>query len=274
MCAALWSLENHPSPKRRWSLARQVQAIAEAGFDGVAAIATPALTPLLQAHGLRIMGRFDTGTAQGAKERVAAQLAGGAELINVQLGDHDMPPARAAKVAVALVKAGQAQGAQVHIETHRDTATETPEKYEEIARLYRQATGEILPTTWDHSHFAVSKHLLAPSFVPRLLCYRRLIQASRIFHCRPFNSQHCQVPVTNGRGRLTPEFDDYLAFAEELFVVWLEGPRPGEELWVCPEMGASVGYHLSGHPPVWPDTLRCRKELLGAWRRACARALK
>jgi len=217
------------------------------------------------------MGRFDTGTARGAREQVAAQLAGGARLINVQLGDHDTPPERAARVAVALVQAGRAQGARVHIETHRDTATETPEKYAAIARLYREATGETLPTTWDHSHFAVSKHLLAPSFVPRLLRYRPEIQRSQIFHCRPFNSQHCQVPVTNGRGRLTPEFQDYLAFAEELFLLWLRGPRPGGELWVCPEMGSSVGYHLSIHPAVWPDTLRCRDELLRAWRRATGR---
>jgi hypothetical protein len=272
MCAALWSLEQHPHPRRPWPLPRQVQAVAEAGFDGIAGVASPELRPWLERHGLVIMGRFDTGTARGARARVAEQRAGGARLINVQLGDHDTPPEQAARVAVALVRAGRAQGAEVHIETHRDTATETPEKFAEIAQRYHEETGELLPTTWDHSHFAVSKHLLAPSFVPRLLGHRALIQHSRIFHCRPFNSQHCQVPVTNGRGRLTPEFRDYLAFAEELFLLWLDGPRPGGELWVCPEMGASVGYHLSVHPPVWPDTLRCRQELLGAWRRALGRA--
>jgi hypothetical protein len=252
-------------------LARQIAAIAEAGFDGVSAIATAPLIPLLRQHGLQIMGRFDTGTARGARQLVAEQRAAGAELINVQLGNHDTPPTEAARVAVALVRAGERQGTRVHIETHRDTATETPEKYVEIARLYREETGEEMPTTWDHSHFAVSKHLLAPSFVPRLLQYRDSIQRSQIFHCRPFNSQHCQVPVTNGRGRLTPEVRDYLTFVEELFLLWLEGPRPGNELWVCPEMGASVGYHLSGHPPVWPDTLRLRDELWAAWRRALRR---
>ena len=272
MCATPWSLETHPTPGRRWPLSRQIAAIAEAGFDGVSAIATTPLIPLLRQHGLQLMGRFDTGTARGARQLVAGQRAAGAELINVQLGNHDTPPAAAARVAVALVRAGERQGARVHIETHRDTATETPEKYVEIARLYRQETGEEMPTTWDHSHFAVSKHLLAPAFVPRLLQYRKSIQRSQIFHCRPFNSQHCQVPVTNGRGRLTPECRDYLGFTEELFLLWLQGPRPRNTLWVCPEMGASVGYHLSVHPPVWPDTLRLRDELLRAWRRALDRA--
>lgn len=271
-CATLWSLERHPSDARPWTLERKVAAIAAAGFDGVSDAPSPALAPLLRKHGLEVMGRLDTGTARGVRSRLAAQVTAGARLINVQLGDHDTPPARAAAVAVELVRVGRAVGAEVHIETHRDTATETPEKYAEIARRYRAATGELLPTTWDHSHFAVSKHLLAPSFVPRLLRDRALIQHSRIFHCRPFNSQHCQVPVTNGRGRLTPEFKDYLAFVEELFLVWLQGPRPGDELWVCPELGSSVGYHLSVHPPVWPDTLRCQKELDGAWSRALRRA--
>jgi hypothetical protein len=272
MCATPWSLEYHSTPARRWPLERQIEAIADAGFDGVSAAATADLVPHLQRYGLAIMGRIDTGTIRGVRERLAAQRAAGARLINVQLADHDTPPSTAARLAVALVRQARREGVSLHIETHRDTATETPEKYEEIARLYRQATDEWLPTTWDHSHFAVSKHLLAPDFGPRLLLrYRSLIQRSQIVHCRPFNSQHCQVPVTNGRGRLTPEFQEYLAFAEELFLLWLQGPRPGGELWVCPELGTSVGYHVSTNPPVWPDTVRCRKELLGAWRRALIR---
>ncbi|MEY2882184.1 MAG: hypothetical protein RLZZ15_4564, partial [Verrucomicrobiota bacterium] len=125
--------------------------------------------------------------------------------------------------------------------------------------------------TWDHSHFAVSKHMMPADYSARLLVWPKLIQASQMFHLRPFNSQHCQVPVTNGRGALTPEFRDYLVFVEDLFACWLAGPRPGGELWVCPELGLSHGYHVSTNPPVWPDAIRARKEMLGAWRRALAR---
>ena len=156
----------------------------------------------------------------------------------------------------------------MHFETHRDTATETPEKFEEIARRFRRITGELLPVTWDHSHFAVMKHLLPPDYSRRLLAWPELIQHSQLFHLRPFNSQHCQVPVTNGHGALTPEFRDYLGFVEDLFACWLAGPRPGGELWACPELGMSHGYHVSTDPHAWPDAVRARKELLGAWRRA------
>jgi hypothetical protein len=80
------------------------------------------------------------------------------------------------------------------------------------------------------------------------------------------------VPVTNGRGALTPEFGDYIAFVEDLFACWLAGPRPGGELRVCPELGMSHGYHVSTEPHAWPDAVRARPEILGAWRRALRRA--
>jgi hypothetical protein len=76
------------------------------------------------------------------------------------------------------------------------------------------------------------------------------------------------VPVTNGRGQLTPEFDDYLRFVEDLFALWLSGPQPGGEVWVCPELGMSHGYHVSVHPHAWPDAIRARTEMMGAWNRA------
>jgi hypothetical protein len=156
----------------------------------------------------------------------------------------------------------------VHIETHRDTATETPEKFEEIARLFQRATGKLMPVTWDHSHFAVSKHVLPADYAGRLLAWPKLIQRSSLFHLRPFNSQHCQIPVTNGRGQLTPEFKDYLAFVEQLFALWLRGPQPRGDLWVCPELGTSHGYHVSVNPTPWPDAIRARREYARAWQRA------
>lgn len=271
-CAAMWSLEGHPSPRREWSLERKLDAIQEAGFDGVCGYVSPAMSEGAKARGLELMSGFDCGDLAVAQRRLLEQKALGAHFINIQLLDHDTPPAKAAAMAVKLLRFSRRQGLGVHIEVHRDTATETPEKFDEIIRLYRRATGEVMPVTWDHSHFAVSKHMLPRDYSARLLVWPKLIQASQMFHCRPFNSQHCQVPVTNGRGRLTPEFVDYIAFVEDLFALWLQGPRPGNELWVCPELGTSVGYNVSTNPPVWPDAIRCRKEILRAWRRSLARA--
>jgi hypothetical protein len=125
-----------------------------------------------------------------------------------------------------------------------------------------------MPVTWDHSHFAVSKHMMPPDYSRRLLAWPRLIQHSQMLHLRPFNSQHLQIPVTNGRGKLTPEFLDYRGFVEDLFAMWLAGPQPGGELWVCPELGMSHGYQVSINPHAWPDAIRARTEIMGAWSRA------
>ncbi len=274
LCAHTWSMIGWPTPRREWSIERKLTAIHAAGFDGVAAYITPQIKAGAERRGLKLLSSFDCGDLQAARPRLEEQRALGVHFINIQLLNHDTPPAPAAVMAVRLIRLSRRLGLGVHIETHRDTSTETPEKFTAITRLYRRATGETMPVTWDHSHFAVSKHILPKDYAARLLQWPREIQHSQLFHLRPFNSQHCQVPVIDGRGRLTPEFADYLAFVEELFVLWLRGPRPGGELWACPEMGMSHGYHVSTNPPVWPDVIRSRTELLSAWARALHRAGK
>jgi len=261
----------YPDLRSEWTIGRKLAAIKAAGFDGVCAYISPEIAAGAKRLNLEMMSSFDCGNLKVIRERLVAQRDLGVRFINIQLLDHDTPPVRSAAMAVPLIRMARKLGLAVHIEAHRDTATETPEKFTELARLYRRATGEMLPVTWDHSHFAVSKHVMPAAYSARLLAWPALIQHSQIFHLRPFNSQHCQVPVTNGRGRLSPEFRDYLAFVGELFMLWLRGPRPGGELWVCPEMGMTHGYHLSTNPPVWPDVIRARKELVSAWMQALRR---
>jgi hypothetical protein len=251
-----------------------MQAMQEAGFDGIGAIVNPEIKALADRFNLRLMGGFDGSNLKQARASIIAQRDLGVHYMNVQLLDHDTPPAKAAALAVKLIALSDELGVGVHIETHRDTATETPEKYTEIARLFQKATGRLMPTTWDHSHLAVSKHVQPKDYSTRLLAWPKLIQHSHMFHLRPFNGQHCQVPVTNGRGRLTPEFIDYLAFVEDLFVLWLQGPAPRGELWVCPELGISHGYQLSVCPPAWPDVVRARQEYEVVWQRALRRSRK
>lgn len=273
-CATPWSMMQYPSPRKEWSLERKMQEMKAAGFDGIAAVVNPEIQAIAQRLGLVMMGGFDGSKVSTARKQIITQRDLGVHYMNVQLLDHDTPPAVAAKLAVKLIEMSDELGVGVHVETHRDTATETPEKFEEIARLFQRATGRLMPVTWDHSHFAVSKHILPQFYSARLLAWPKLIQHSSLFHLRPFNSQHCQIPVTNGRGQLTPEFKDYLAFVEDLFTLWLQGPKPRGELWTCPELGMSHGYHVSTNPHPWPDAIRARQEYAGAWQRALKRAAK
>jgi len=261
----------YPSVKREWVPGKKLRAIKAAGFDGVVALFDSEWKAGADRLGLAAVSGFDCRTAADAMPRLRTQRDLGVKLINIQLMDHDTPPAIAAGQAIKLVRAGRKMDLQVHIEVHRDTATETPEKFDEIARIYQQKTGELIPVTWDHSHFAVVKHVLPKDYSARLLVWPKLIQHSQLFHLRPFNSQHCQVPILSRAGRLTPEFKDYLGFVEDLFRLWLQGPRPGNALWVCPEMGMSHGYHLSLDPLPWPGVVRARAEFASAWRRALKR---
>lgn len=270
-CATPWGMMHYPSAKKEWSLERKIRAIKAAGFDGVAAIPDEMVAKLCRELGLELMGGMDGSNVAKARKEMIRQRDLGAIYLNVQLLDHDTALPKAAKTAAALVQAGDEVGVKVHIETHRDTSTETPEKYEEIARLFKKQTGRLMPTTWDHSHLAVIKHLQPADYAKRLLVWPKLIQASNMFHLRPFNGQHCQVPVTNGKGKLTPEFLDYLAFVEELFVCWLKGPRPNGVLWTCPELGCSHGYHVSTWPHPWKDAQVAHGHYAKAWKRALKR---
>jgi hypothetical protein len=271
--ANLWTLVGHPSPRREWSLARKVRAVAEAGFDGVTTRGSKELAGLLRQHRLRFMGACSTSDPREFRPLLAAQRAAGAEAVNVQLGDDFTLTDQALRWTRALMTEARRQKIYTAIEIHRDTATETPEKTYALADAYRAVTGEILPITWDHSHLAVVKHLKPFLFSEVLLRRPELIQAARLFHLRPFNGQHAQVPVINSRGRLTPEFRAWLLFAEELFKLWLAGPRPGGEMWVCPEIGPRGihGYNLSVMEPSWAQAVICRRELRKAWKRAGGR---
>lgn len=270
--ANLWTLDAHPTPRREWSPARKFAAIADAGFDAVTARAHADFPALLARHGLRFNGFFSSSDAREFPALIRAQVEAGAENINVQLGDEFTPAVEANALTRRLLREAKRQNIYTAIEVHRDTITETPEKLYALADTYHRAAREVLPLTWDHSHLAVVKHLKPAGFTPFLLARPGLIQAARLFHCRPFNGQHAQVPVFDARRRLTPEFRAWLAFAEDLFRCWLAGPRPGNELWVCPEIGpvGIHGYNLSTMPSSWEQAIVCRRELARLWRKLTA----
>ena len=60
------------------------------------------------------------------------------------------------------------------------------------------------------------KHLAPDNFAGRLLVRPDLIQRAQQYHFRPFNGHHVQIPITDGRGNLTREFQEWLPFAETL----------------------------------------------------------
>ena len=272
----LWSLVGHPNPKKEWSLERKIKAVADAGFDGITTALTPEHRRLAEKYGLKdLLGFVSTssGDPKQFEAAIRAQKEAGAVQINVQMDDHDTPPAVAAKHWIQMVRAGEKVGGVVlSLEVHRDCCTETPEKTYEIAERYYKATGQMIKINFDFSHFAVVKHLAPSNYAERLLDHPDLVQNSDQSHCRPFNGHHCQVPVTE-KGQLTPEVKAYLKFIEALFSCWKSAKQNQDRtLYVCPEMGpaheSGGGYNITGLSPSWSDAAILRGELDKAWKKA------
>jgi hypothetical protein len=268
--ANLWTLQQHPSREREWSLRDKLSAIRDAGFDGVCWAPSRELCEAAQELDLIFIG----GMASGQKAEFPGLLhelrKGGALHVNVQLGSDDMDSSEALDLTIALMREGESLGLLPAIEFHRGTCTETPEKAYALADRYEEATGKRLRISWDFSHFGVVKHLLAGQFAERLLVRRELIQHAQQFHFRPFNGHHVQVPITGADGELTQEVRDWLPFAEAILGCWLEGNNDKErEIFICPELGpVQGGYALSTFPQIWSDAKVLRGEIDQMWRKA------
>ena len=137
--------------------------------------------------------------------------------------------------------------------------------HERLRLKFEKAEKKPLKMTWDFSHPAVIKHL-SPPYWDRLAERVDLIQLAQQFHFRPFNGHHCQIPALGHDGAFTPEFLDWLPFAEQVIQVWLEAATPGREMFVCPEQGAP-GYALSVFPDRWKDVQTIRDEVDKIWQK-------
>jgi hypothetical protein len=266
--ANLWSLREYPTAERPWSADQQLDAIKAAGFDGITGRITPELGTAAQKRNLVILGYVSSSDPQEFKSLLEIQKMCGAKHVNVQLGDHDTLTEAALALTLELFAAAEQLGhLELSIEVHRDTCTETPEKTYALADSYYNATGQLLPITWDFSHFAVVKHLGASDFSRRLLLRPELVQHSCQFHFRPFNGHHCQIPVTQPDGSLSREFQEWLPFVKDTIRLWLDGNKDTDrELFIVPEMGpVSSGYNLQQLPNSWEDAIRLRPILETVW---------
>ncbi|MBS0661653.1 MAG: xylose isomerase [Verrucomicrobia bacterium] len=262
--ATLWSLRQYPTAAAEWSWARKFAAIRRAGFDGVFA---PPLPVLADRGRLRYLAVTSLGVGDSGEEAFRSARALGAVAMDVQLGDYDTPPAAAGALARRIAATARRHRLPFAIETHRDTFTETPEATLALARGYRRRTGKTLPLCLDHSHFAVVRHLPPGQLWPRLKEPAELLRAARQFHLRPFNGHHCQLPALTPKGGRTPEYRDWLAYAEGL-LAHERARRTAAPLLVVVELGhAAPAYGLSCFPDTWRDAVAVARDLRRIWRR-------
>lgn len=272
ICGSFWSMGNYPSPENPFSVEQKVEAIQAAGFDAFTGRSNldnqKQLKRLVQESGLRFGGAFDADCREQIVERIALQLEVDNGPINCQLCDHDTPVEEGIELAITLMEEAERQHADVYLEMHRDTCTETPEKMYAIIDGYEKATGKKPKVNFDYSHSAIVKHLNPKDYTERLLIRPDLQQMGNLWHMRPFNGHHCQIPITDGKGSLSPEFEDIKPFILDVLKCWLSGPRPNNELWVVPELGPYKGYGLSCFPPIWEDAIVLGNQIRELWNEA------
>jgi hypothetical protein len=268
----LWTLIEHPSKETEWSLNEKLDAICAAGSDGVCWAPSRELHEGALQRGLIFVGGMASGDVMAFPSILHELRRYGAHHVNVQLAADNVLAPEAFNLAVQLIREADRLGLKAAIETHRGTCTETPEKLFALADAYANETGQLLPASWDFSHFAVVKHLVAENFAERLLIRSDLIQNAQQFHFRPFNSHHVQVPITDSGGRLTREVLEWLPFAESVLTCWLTANLTTDrEIFICPELGPLAGgYALSTFPSSWEDTLRLREEIDRLWSKVIA----
>jgi len=266
--ANLWSLREYPTAEQPWSIDQQLDAVKAAGFHGVTGRITTATGTAARERGLIIVGYISSSDPEEFGRLLEIQKSAGARHINVQLGDHDTLTEAALQLTLQLFEIAEKIGdLDLSIEVHRDTCTETPEKTYSLADGYYRSTRQLLPITWDFSHFAVVKHLASDIFAERLLVRPDLVQRASQFHFRPFNGHHCQVPVTRTDGSLSRELREWIPFVRDTVRLWLDGNRgANRDLFFVPEMGpVSSGYNLEQLPNSWEDATRLRPILDDIW---------
>ena len=263
---SLGSLIGYGGNKGEWSVVQKLRRIKNAGFEGFVGRVHMLTRDEAAESGLVFACTTDMGNGKTEPMRKLKRCKSyGARVVNVQMLDHDTLTPEAVTVARRVMATADELDLDVSIEVHRDTCTETPEKAYALAEGFEKAAKRPLKMTWDFSHPAVIKHL-NPPFYKRLVERPDLVQFANQFHFRPFNGQHAQVPALGRGGTLTPEFIDWLEFAEQCLQLWLKAAPPGRELFICPEQIAG-SYFLSVFGDRFTDTKAVRDEVGKAWKR-------
>ncbi|MBT3346019.1 MAG: xylose isomerase [Gemmatimonadetes bacterium] len=251
--------------KKEWSVPRKLKQIRKAGFDGFLGRVAMLSREEVDDSGLIFACTTDMGGVDEAEPKLTAIKEHGARVCNVQMLDHDTTTELAVEVARKVISVGEQLDLDVSIEVHRDTCTETPEKAYALAAGFEAAEGRPLKMTWDFSHPAVVKHL-APPYWDRLAERPDLMKLANQYHFRPFNGHHAQVPALNAKGKVTPEFLDFMEFVDRVLANWLETAEPGREMFSCPEQ-IGGGYMLSVFGDRFKDVQTIRKYIDKSFRK-------
>jgi hypothetical protein len=234
---SLGTLEGYAGKKGEWSTAKKLKKIRKAGFHGFLGRLSNLTPEVVAESGLIFACTTSIGKADEAEVKLRTIKEYGAACVNIHLQEATTPIVEAVTTARTVMACADRMSLDASIEVHRDTCTQTLEKAYALADRFEKAEKRLLKLTWDFSHPAVSQRL-SPPFWIRLGERPDLMQWANQYHFRPFNGHHAQVPALGTDGKLTPEFVDYMEFADRSLANWLQKAGPGRELYACQEQTA------------------------------------
>src|SRR5215813_1646591 len=114
--ANLWTMMQHLSREREWTLDEKLEAIQAAGFDSVCWAPSPELTEGLARRGLTFVGGMASGDVEAFPGLLDDLRDAGALHVNVQLGSDEMLTPEALRLTLALFEAAKSRGLSPAVE--------------------------------------------------------------------------------------------------------------------------------------------------------------
>lgn len=266
---SLWAMERRQPDGMEWSLARKLELIRDAGFDGAGVrFIDPAyareVTAFLKSHGMIWQAQCYPRAAEDLAPVLDLVAELGADHVNLQPDVRPRTLAECIPYIEAWRRMARDAGVALNIETHRDRMTTDLFFMLDILDAFPD-----LRLTADVSHYLVGREFAWPIDDVNHGLIHRILDNSWGIHGRVASREQIQVQLN------FPQHQDWVALFmgwwEYCIRSWKKRAGPDETLTFLCELGPSPyaitgadGYELSDR---WQEALQMKDMIRALWRR-------
>jgi hypothetical protein len=269
---SLWAMERRHTDGFERSLEKNIEMIADAGFDGISThwsdrSTVAKVAPLLAPHGMIAEGQCFPATVDGLKPVLEIASEFGVHHLDLQ------PDVRLRRIEDCLpllegwMRLAEQVDFPVYIETHRDRMT--TDLYFVLDLLDRMPE---LPLLADLSHFLVGREFADPVSEENHALIERILDASWAFHGRVASREQVQIEISFPAHRMWVElFERWWQYG---FASWRGRSSPDATLAFTCELGpkpyAIIGRDGNDTTDRWAESLQLRELAQDLWQRPIA----